>query len=826
VDGAAAGGGDAAQNNGQKGITIFHKKFDEKTRSRGGYDMTNMDASMRNIGTVADFIESGTYGGEERKDPIQMLSFCTGLSFTCHFCKEKQDKDRKGESTKSIPDCNCNFFLNHRLTTTEIKECLSDLKVLNKGDFKGLLTWREKLRDDLKKSHSRNDEDEDSDNSEGKVSDDEEMDSDAEEENIQADIEKLRAKKLREQKRLKKKERELAAKRRKRAALGMDLNAIELPEAEKMFTLTSITSKGALEAAREVDLNKVTDDQLLLDDDEDEIEDDENVVRDDQGRVIAQGEDDDVDEDTGYSYRLDRELDEAYNRYLKTTKTKGAKTGTKMVKRSKRAMREKAMEQAKEDQEMMMDDDTKKYAEMLQGPKDSENDDSSDDEEDRDSDDDGFNSNPMTPEEHSRQKSKKVDQQSLKDQNPLIHRLPEESTSVKTARWFSNPLFENIGTTASFATMTGVKGVSSKKDIDDYDSDSDGNDIEELSDGDEDSTPKLTKKSSKRKKLEVDSDDDSDDDVPLTAESILDMMPKTDKQLRHEKRLKSKLRMEKKKARREKLSGEADNAFEVVEGHDENEENEKFQAMSAKEKQKVLEARALIKAGLGSSATHDEKDSSGFEIVKKSEILPTMDPREYNSENEDYDSDDYAETLALGTMMLRKSKAKALVDASYNRFAWNDPEDLPDWFLDDENKNYRPQLPIPPELLAKMKERFMSLAVRPITKVAEARARKNKRVKAKLASAKKKAEAVANSSDMSEAMKLKAISKAMRGKDAARPSKTYVVAKKGAKQGGKGVKLVDKRLKNDKRSMSRSASKKKNGKKGGLTGSKKRRSHS
>jgi AdoMet-dependent rRNA methyltransferase SPB1 len=652
------------------------------------------------------------------------------------------------------------------------------------------------------------------------------MDSDAEEENIQADIEKLRAKKLREQKRLKKKERELAAKRRKRAALGMDLNAIELPEAEKMFTLTSITSKGALEAAREVDLNKVTDDQLLLDDDEDEIEDDENVVRDDQGRVIAQGEEDDVDEDTGYSYRLDRELDEAYNRYLKTTKTKGAKTGTKMVKRSKRAMREKAMEQAKEDQEMMMDDDTKKYAEMLQGPKDSDNDDSSDDEEVHDSDDDGFNSTPMTPEEHSRQKSKKVDQQSLKDQNPLIHRLPEESTSVKTARWFSNPLFENIGTTASFATMTGVKGVSSKKDIDDYDSDSDGNDIEELSDGDEESTPKLTKKSSKRKKLEVDSDDDSDDDAPLTAESILDMMPKTDKQLRHEKRLKSKLRMEKKKARREKLSGEADSAFEVVEGHDENEENEKFQVMSAKEKQKVLEARALIKAGLGNSATHDEKDSSGFEIVKKSEILPTMDPREYNSENEDYDSDDYAETLALGTMMLRKSKAKALVDASYNRFAWNDPEDLPDWFLDDENKNYRPQLPIPPELLAKMKERFMSLAVRPITKVAEARARKNKRVKAKLASAKKKAEAVANSSDMSEAMKLKAISKAMRGKDAARPSKTYVVAKKGAKQGGKGVKLVDKRLKNDKRSMSRSASKKKNGKKGGLTGSKKRRSHS
>jgi hypothetical protein len=32
------------------------------------------------------------------------------------------------------------------------------------------------------------------------------------------------------------------------------------------------------------------------------------------------------------------------------------------------------------------------------------------------------------------------------------------------------------------------------------------------------------------------------------------------------------------------------------------------------------------------------------------------------------------------------------VDASYNRFAWNDPQDLPDWFVDDEHKHYRPQV--------------------------------------------------------------------------------------------------------------------------------------
>jgi hypothetical protein len=38
----------------------------------------------------------------------------------------------------------------------------------------------------------------------------------------------------------------------------------------------------------------------------------------------------------------------------------------------------------------------------------------------------------------------------------------------------------------------------------------------------------------------------------------------------------------------------------------------------------------------------------------------------YDSEaSEDHDRDNYAQTLALGTMMLRRSKEKAFVDGSY-----------------------------------------------------------------------------------------------------------------------------------------------------------------
>lgn len=494
-------------------------------------------------------------------------------------------------------------------------------------------------------------------------------------------------------------------------------------------------------------------------------------------------------------------------------------------------MRLKAAEQAREDEDMMMDDDTKTYAKMLQGPKESDEESSGDEEEGSSSeDDDGFHSVPVTPSEHKKKTVHKQDQKESIEQNPLIHRLAEESSSIKTARWFSNPLFENIGTAASFATMAGPKGnnADASSDIDDYDNESD--DVEELN-SDED-VPQTTK--GRRKKQKSRNDIESDDDNALgslTADSVLAMMPKTDKQIRHEKRLKANERKERKLARRARIAGEVQGGFEVVEGDDEAIDEEKMEKLTVAEKKKLLEARALIKAGIGKVS--GEKESSGFEVVSAADtkkaggLLPILDPREYNSENEDYDSDDYAETLALGTMMLRQSKAKSLVDASYNRFAWNDPEDLPDWFLDDESKNYRPQLPIPPELMAKMKEKFMSLATRPITKVAEARARKNKRASSKLAAAKKKAETLANSSEMSEAMKLKAISKAMRGNDASRPSKTYVVSQKGGgTKGGKGIKLVDKRMRNDKRGLERATKKRKNGKKGGLTGSKRRRNHS
>jgi hypothetical protein len=62
------------------------------------------------------------------------------------------------------------------------------------------------------------------------------------------------------------------------------------------------------------------------------------------------------------------------------------------------------------------------------------------------------------------------------------------------------------------------------------------------------------------------------------------------------------------------------------------------------------------------------------------------------------------------------------------------------------------QLPIPPALLAKMREKMDALSARPIATDAEARARKNRKMKSELASAKKKAQALASSLGMSDSM--------------------------------------------------------------------------
>ena len=230
-------------------------------------------------------------------------------------------------------------------------------------------------------------------------------------------------------------------------------------------------------------------------------------------------------------------------------------------------------------------------------------------------------------------------------------------------------------------------------------------------------------------------------------------------------------------------------------------------------------ARKLIAAGMGatmsssgggSSSKNARKQADGFEVVSANADVPGG---RYQFPAH-YDDEDVARTLAIGTMMLDKTKRRKMIDASYNRYAWSDPDQLPAWFLDDQEMHNRPQLEVSKELMEKMRERVAQMANRPIAKVAEARQRKAKRLQMKQRAAKKATEAIMAQGDMTVAEKKKAIDKAMRGATLEKTGKVYIVSNRNGKKAGAAdkkaggkIKLVDKRMKSDQVNMKKKAKK-------------------
>lgn len=457
------------------------------------------------------------------------------------------------------------------------------------------------------------------------------------EEEIQEEIARLREGIVKKNQREKKKSRLLASKERTRQALGMNENAFGGEEDMELFDLAEAAQAGALGDIEEFEFS----------DDEDAVQEADGVFFEGAARtplIVAEE-------------ALEDELEDAYLRYVKSKKAsrdaplskeelldkaEDAQTVT-----AKRARKERESERRIERRleadssahavlgaKFSAQEDVDAYVKML----------SAAGENDSDDDDDNSRGSEASSDDGSDDDALAAAPQSVVSQGVL-------PASTRAGKWFSNPIFKE--------TM--------------HDSQPD--------------VP-LTKASKKSKSAR-------DSDMSSAAVAALDEMPKTDKEIRQEKRKKDMDRQAKKKSRN---SVEVDpltqfGGFEVAPGED----DEAHERLDEKTKQH----RALISQGLGKrSRAEDDKEMEIVPAAPDSDFaLPVHDHRSYDSDNEDYDGHDRAVTLAIGTMMLRTSKRKALVDASYNRFSWNDPKNLPSWFLDDEARHNKPQLPVPAALL-------------------------------------------------------------------------------------------------------------------------------
>lgn len=130
---------------------------------------------------------------------------------------------------------------------------------------------------------------------------------------------------------------------------------------------------------------------------------------------------------------------------------------------------------------------------------------------------------------------------------------------------------------------------------------------------------------------------------------------------------------------------------------------------------------------------------------------------------------------------LRKKQVIAGLVSSLLRYAFNEDEgELPEWFVQEEKQHRIRQLPIDKKEVEHYRKRWREINARPIKKVAEAKARKKRRVSSygclklgvagerwrshlteapfqmlkKLEQTKKKAEAVVNTVDISEREKV------------------------------------------------------------------------
>lgn len=212
----------------------------------------------------------------------------------------------------------------------------------------------------------------------------------------------------------------------------------------------------------------------------------------------------------------------------------------------------------------------------------------------------------------------------------------------------------------------------------------------------------------KRKHLDGDGDDSDDNSIAVEAEKDVDSdgivemddadlphIPLSDhkrRQLKRKKDAERKLAVEGKKARKQAtllkgLGGTLDEETTAL-------------AEGISLKTPIKEVPVCIISGLGVSAAG---------VSTKTSLLAEIARPEHK--------DDVAEVQAIGSLMVKKKSRMDLMDGLYNRWAFEDDCNLPEWFKEDDEIARIPEAPITKELFDEYRRKLREISERPIRKV-------------------------------------------------------------------------------------------------------------
>ena len=282
---------------------------------------------------------------------------------------------------------------------------------------------------------------------------------------------------------------------------------------------------------------------------------------------------------------------------------------------------------------------------------------------------------------------------------------------------------------------------------------------------------------------EENEEDEMDKDLPLD-EDEEDL--KDDVIISNPLRKEKKKKEDKKADKKEKKDKKKDKKGDKKEDKKDNEENE--------------EDNLSYDSDLEEEKNEDKKLLNKKTNRKKSDDSSSLDG---DSENDGYNSDDKAEIRAIAKKMLRKKERIKILNASYNRYAFEDDGKVPKWFLEEESKHNKPQKPVTKAEVLAEKEYLRKITVRMPKKVLEAKARKRNRLNKRLQKIKKQAENIASQDECTEISKVKQIEKLYKREiNRSKDKKKYIISRSWSNNKGKdgrNVRHVDRRLKKDKR---------------------------